>query len=365
MALATGPGASAQTTQPLTQAEVLYNISKGTDTEKIEAIGNIDLLGDPEYAARLLAAAATDDRSIPVRTAALQQLSRFAKYGDAERAALTAAVDSAPEVRGAAIGTLGFIKTDEARGAISSALMDKDESVRLQALRATGRQKDPAAIEKLLFAMHGANFETRRECARALAQIGDPKTTGNFAELARDESPAIGAIAMHALGAIGTEQAQAILRRIIGTETVNFTVRAAAASALGAVNNDDNIDFLIETARSGEPEIAAGAVRGLGKCGKKVLDPLSDILKNGQTAALRRLAGQMLAGMKDPESVPEFARLARDTAAGQELRLDSLDWLYAADTPAALAVLKELSQDKTPAVSAKARELLAKKQEKL
>ncbi len=341
------------------QADIIRNMSKGSTDEKLQAVRYIDRLDSPDYAARLLAMA-SGDKQPTVRAAALLRLSAYTKYPQTESVAIKAAADSDPAVRKAAVYTLGAVGSADAREAVYSAMLDKDKGVRLEAIAALGRMKDISALEKITFAMQGADFETRRAGAMAFEQMQNPKLTDTLTALAVDEQPVIGSIAMRALGKIATPEAQTALKSIAENPASNATVAAAAATALGRIGGDENMEFLTRLSLSKNSAAAAGAVRGLGSFGPKAFKPLADVLENSSDTALRILAGQTLAPIKAPAAAELFSAMARDSRADISIRLASLDWLAVSS---AAGELKKCAGDSDPRIAQKAAGLLVKLQE--
>lgn len=364
LALLCGPCFSAEAAGRPTEAEVLYALGKGSAQQKMDAMRNIDVLEDQGYAPRLLAALVSGDEPVAVRVAAFDALTAFPKSPAAESAALTGAADTSAPVRAAAVKLLGSINTAAARDALRSAVMDSEKEVRLAALRALGQQRDFASTDRVLVALQGADFDTRREGLLALERIGNPKTLTALTAFAQDPSPVIGAIAMRAIGRMGTPEAQSALRGVIDSRA-DMTVRGAALAALGWIKNDANLDLLARAARSSDERLAESALFGLEKFGARALKPLAAVLEDGVVPRLRMQAGHLLYYSAPGPAVPYFTAVARDTGAPLDLRLACVEWLGGIATADAISSLRKIARDKNDQLAEKARGLLAKNQEKL
>lgn len=364
LALLCGPGFGAEAAVRPAEAEVLYALGKGSAQQKMDAMRNIYVLEDQGYAPRLLAALASGDEPVAVRVAAFDALTAFPKAPAAESAALTGAADTVTPVRAAAVKLLGFISTAAALEALRSSVMDSEKEVRLAALRSLGQQRDAASTDRVLVALQGADFDTRREGLLALDRIRDPKTITALTAFAQDPSPVIGAIAMRAIGRMGTPEAQGALRGVIASQA-DVTVRGAALASLGWIKNDDNLDLLADTARSSDARLAESALFGLEKFGARALKQLSAVLEDGADPRLRMQAGRIMYDAAPGQAVPYFSAVARDAAAPLELRLACVEWLGGAATGDAFSALRKIARGQNAQVAEKARGLLVKNQEKL
>lgn len=141
------------------------------------------------------------------------------------------ATDPSPYVRAAAASALGRLN-DDGQGALSVALADKDESVRLAALKAAGRVTsfgDTAAVAKLTGDPSPA---VRQGGVELLGTMHAKDAVGSLINLAQnDPSADVRASACHSLGMLHDIAAQSTLQNLSTNDPDQF-VRDQARIAL-------------------------------------------------------------------------------------------------------------------------------------
>jgi len=190
------------------------------------------------------------DQDAGVRAAAAEALGRFAylaEVGDLPdgraaqiQRALLALVNRPEEpiaVRNNALASAGFFSTPEVTAAIRAAYEDLE--LRQSALRAMGRQCDPAWTETLLDETRRGTAALREEAARAIGEIEDSRGVSRLLELLEDPTVGVRLAAIWALGEIGGEEAQEAL--IFCLEDSRDVVREAAEAALTELAGRDSI----------------------------------------------------------------------------------------------------------------------------
>lgn len=124
----------------------------------------------------------------------------------------------------------------EGEGALARALEDDDGPVRMYAAQGLGRMKSRGAAPKLAMALGDKTLGVRREAARALGAIADPKHGAVLAKATKaEEDPETRAAMLLALGQVGDKKQTAVLESFLGhnSESARFAA-AAGLCVLGA-----------------------------------------------------------------------------------------------------------------------------------
>ena len=128
--------------------------------------------GDARIAAALLAA--LEDRSVPVRNAAIQALPT-GDAGPVVAALLRILAGREVVLRRSAAQTLGWRHAPQAVTPLRQALGDRDGQVRAAAAEALGRLGDPAAVPDLITALRRRDRPLQIAAAEALGVLGDAR----------------------------------------------------------------------------------------------------------------------------------------------------------------------------------------------
>jgi hypothetical protein len=142
----------------------------------------------------------------------------------------------------------------------------------------------PVLLEKLQASPHA---EIRRAAAAALGAFGSSRAVATLLRAARgDRSPVVQLAAVRALGRIGDASALPGL-----TELCRGKYRWAeqAAEMIGRLDSPEAEDVLLGALGSPDPDIRAGAVRGLGHCGTA---RARDVLRRLRDTAARSPEGR-------------------------------------------------------------------------
>jgi HEAT repeat protein len=140
---------------------------------RLEAVGVAGWLKD-ERALAQLAEVAAGDADPDVRRAAVGSLGLGSEPAEAIVDALLSALrDDAWQVREEAAATLGKLRAGQARDALIASLDDPYWQVRLKSARALGRLRDPAAGAALGRLLSHSISNLRKEAALALGELGD------------------------------------------------------------------------------------------------------------------------------------------------------------------------------------------------
>jgi len=147
------------------------------------------------------------------------------------------------KLRAAVAGALGGIGDERADDALVALLRDDNEIVRKSAAVALAQveSKSPepslgrGALDALVAALDDPFFCVRYAAARALAAAGEP-AADDLAGIAASGPDRRALLAIRAMGDAGSRRALGALRALL--DSPNWTVRAEAAQAIGAIGAD-------------------------------------------------------------------------------------------------------------------------------
>jgi HEAT repeat protein len=134
----------------------------------------------------------------------------------------------------------------------------------------------PLTIKEQIIAL--GDYKSREAATRALIQIGQPAVEPLIATLGESYWSVRGAAA-EALGAIGDARAVKPLIAALGDS--DPFVRRAAAEALGAIGDARAVEPLIAALKDREEGVERMAIRALGWIGDtRAIKPLIDVIRN-------------------------------------------------------------------------------------
>jgi len=191
-----------------------YNNRDSGDDNRREIITSVGATGSLNGVSFLAGIASDTDERIPLRTAALDALSKIGDEGGLEAILLCVSTND-PNVRSAAVAALGPFSGDDVDKAILEAFRDSYYRTRIAAAHASRSRKLEAAVPYLKF---------RAE---------------------RDDTPAVKDDAIRALGAIGNEEAVAALEGMFAEKKNSDRVRLLAAEMAMKNAPDKNLTQLI------------------------------------------------------------------------------------------------------------------------
>ena len=197
-----------------------------------------------------------------------------------------------PELRMAAANALG--RLDDASGlqALVKALEDDDPRVRLRAAQACGTFADPRAIPGLRDRLDD-DPRVRRAAANALGTIGTDEALAPLLDLLDDGDESIRRIAAGALGKASNPEPVEPLARALGDESA--VVRNAAVYSV--------IELLSNVPTQQSHAVRDQVVSELKAADDAtVVEPLVEILTDGQQSRQRRNAAWILGRVADPDA---------------------------------------------------------------
>jgi HEAT repeat protein len=283
-----------------------------------EFLGEVGEDGDQPTIDALLRAATTDEDP-EVRGAAVDALDELGEAalrqlleeltggGDSEAEWVTARKFARalqadrPELRMAAANALG--RLDDASGLqpLVGALEDEDARVRLRAAQACGTFADARAVPGLRERLDDEDPRVRRAAANALGTIGTDEALSPLLDLLDDGDESIRRIAAGALGKASTPEPVEPLARALGDESP--VVRNAAVYS---------VIELLSNVPTGQSHAVRDQVVSELKAADDatVVEPLVEILTDGQQSRQRRNAAWILGRVADPDAALAVEALA-------------------------------------------------------
>lgn len=291
-------------------ARLIGELGTEQDGRQRKAVEALKMVGEPAVVPLI---DALQDRDWHTRLGAARAL---VGIGDAAVEHLIQALrNGPPTVRMGAAATLGKIGSPAAIAPLIDTLLQDDQRVGRVAVRALGMMGE-AAVNPLLRALREGSDEARRGVVAALVLIGEP--------------------------------AAALLPGALADE--DFRVRAGAADALDRLAwspgpGEETIRYLIAKERWSE----------LARMGAPVVGPLVAVLGD-RDDNIRRRAARVLAGVRDPRTIPPLMTLLHDDY--YSIRREAAMALAAAGVPALEPVISALG-DPDSDVRKRAADILA------
>ncbi|MDD1686309.1 HEAT repeat domain-containing protein [Methanoregula sp.] len=252
----------------------------------------------------------------------------------------------------------------------------------------------PAEIKKRLEQIRellaGADESTKLNAVALLQPLGQP-AVNDLTALVRDENPAVTIAALHALGRINAPEALPVMISLVGDP--NPDIRRAVAESLGCFRDASVIPSLVRCFMDPSASVRSEAIRALSGMGSFAMRPVLEATEDREpqirSAALETLGKfpdpvvlhPLVKSLTDPDEHVRFTSakvlgslVARpdslvidvltkiQTEGDPETRLVSLDVLLFTDDVRALDLLDLLTHDENEQISAKARELVARKE---
>ena len=321
--------------------EQLDAVDPDTQLAAVVALGR---LGD-RRAAPALAAVLTRSRAMAVAASAA-----LARIGDpmAHEALLPLLAHPDAAVRQAAIGALNSLGHPDLGAHVRRLLASDDPTLRESAVRIAGYFGFPDAVDALIARAADPVEGVRRAAVEHLPYLDDPRSIDALIASARDGAPKVRAAAAQALAHAPRASVEAPLLgasadddpwvryyavRALGEHGLGASrlaavadadpamhVRIAAIEALGGARDEISAGILLAHASGAMPDLAAAAVRALGRS----RDPRAP-------AALR-------AALRSDDPAVRLAAVTAFRSAGTSEAVAALQWTAAADGDDAVAL---------------------------
>lgn len=277
-------------------------------------------------------------------------LEALEKYGDKALPALTSALKNRnPSVRLSAVETLARLEANNTARPLAIALKDRDQDVRERAAYALGALGRAAkeTVPTLIIALKDPQATVRAAAADALGSVGkdDAAAVNALTEALDDKDWLVRFQTVRALASIGTAARPAILKlyalwrkEIIANEYIT-QVRMDDIIAVDK-QNPSITAALIKDLFDPEPHLAASAARALGIIGKDNATVVTALIKalNNSDSSVRSSVimslGQLGAGAS--EAIPALASVLEKDEKLSEVTLNALGKMGADALPALL-----------------------------
>lgn len=297
-----------------------------------------------------------------------------------------------PNVRSCAARALGYLKAEQAEGALLTLLDDAVPAVRAEAAGALGRLRAAAAVEPLIAALADGASDLRAAAAEALGRVGETpqaavappasdavRIAGALVRLYDDGEFAVRVAAGLALVRIDDERGALILARALADDDKQNRERAATAistvflssprlvpvlvnalddpevrvrlyvaDALGRIGGDAAVDALL--ARLDDRENLRAIIQALGATKDERALPQLIVHLDDEHPAFRSAAVAQVADSAIPNRAELLAARLGDP--DRQVRLSAIAALVRIKAVAALPALEQLVDDADPQVAA-------------
>jgi HEAT repeat protein len=227
------------------------------------------------------------------------------------------AVDRGVEVRRQAILALGAMGPDVGAEAVTAALSDNSDAVRLAAIRVLYARREATPLAAALTWLPRRRGHARRLAMKALAELGRP-----------DSAPALTAALVHAQGDDPVDQDEALLLTLLleadeGWDAVaevveqlltaladeRDAVAERAEELLVLIAPDSTEDVIAELTAGAAPHRAAAVLARIRDT--RALEPLMEALLH-RDARVRAASAAALGELRDPAAVEALIHATRD-----------------------------------------------------
>ena len=304
----------------------LYQYARDGNAERLR-----DALGSDSAAVRRRAAEFLGEIGDADEQATVDGLLRAATSDD-DAAVRGAAVDALDELGQAALeqllseltGTSGSEAEWVTARKFARALKADRPELRMAAANALGRLDDASGLQHLVEALDDEDSRVRLRACQACGTFADPRSVPALTERLDDDDPRVKRAAANALGTVGTDQALSPLLDLL--DDGDESLRRIAAGALGKANNPEPVEplaralgdesavvrnaavYSVIELLSNVPTQQSHAVRDRVVSELKsaddatVVEPLVEILTDGQQDRQRRNAAWILGRVAEPET---------------------------------------------------------------
>jgi HEAT repeat protein len=183
--------------------------------------------------------------------------------------------------------------TPRSVGAMRRLSRSEDAVERAEAIHAVAEERAEMAGDTILAALHDPQPRVRREAARALARLQDPRAVAALLEGIKASPDLLEEETVDALGALG--DAAAVPALVSALENPRPLLRRAAARALGRIGGDLVIAPLEHAVQHGDTDVRRAALQGLRQSeahgsAEVVAGALSDLHPSVRVAAAEAIA---------------------------------------------------------------------------
>jgi cyclophilin family peptidyl-prolyl cis-trans isomerase/HEAT repeat protein len=275
---------------------------------------------------------------------------------------LAAAGSGDPASRALAARGLGALKDQASVELLARLVLDREEDVTVQALRALGAIGDARGAAAVAGALGSTSLQVRCEALKALALLPpDRSLRARVVPLLGHELPFVRAAAFPALARVDKEDFALVLSGM--DPDPEWSVRAGLAAALGDVGDETSVGLLLAMLKDEDARVLPAVLEALRKArGSDALPTLRQHLSH-RDLAVRAAAADGLRALKAAGSSEALASAYRQSLGDVELeaRLQIVAALAEQKDDVAQRALVEIArQDPVRAVRSRAGEALLK-----
>jgi HEAT repeat protein len=273
--------------------------------------------------------------------------------------------DSDPSVRRAVAIAIRSVNDPDALNALLNQLrVEPDPTVGAEIARALGPIHDLRAVPTLIKLLSDDSLETAEAAAGALEDLAqdklpsDPKLAHDAAEalkntvLSRSNTPGSDDLRAACINALSPLQQTAIVQELLDHKLLDpekedsVEVRAAMLNAVGALNDPNLADLIVNSLQDDQPEIQVQAIKALETNPRAPeFDQNVGALLNSQSQAVRDEAWKFEQGifprLSEPQLEQHWVQQLKDTPGRQLIALEDLaDKQQAANEQDGLAITR-------------------------
>jgi len=255
-------------------------------------------------------------------------------------------------VRANAITSLAKIADSSASTAILGALKSDNETIRQNAVIATGDLPIMGAVDELLSIVRDLNelVALRASAAEALGKLNDRRAIPVLVDRIGDpgETDTLWIQAAASAGKLKAQTIPALVEQKAKDVLEPVVVRNAALMAMSGTGNNQDFAVILEMLDNATLEIRYGSALALGNTGRRdAVEPLITKLQNDVEEAVRNHSAKALSQMADPGSEQALIKSFNEDAAS--VKNEAAIGLGNINKQAGISVLISVVQDNTKA----------------
>ena len=245
----------------------------------VDAAYSLAQIADPQAVDGLISLLGNKDASI--RHAAVSAINSLGVASVAQRI-ITLLGDPDPNIRESAVRIAGYFGFPEATHLLIELCDDSDERVRCAAIEHLAYVEDEQATAVLVRTINQGTAKARAAAVRALSNLDAPNVARYLTAGLSDEDMWVRYFSARGLGRRGSQEAIAVLERVIAIEKFHH-VRIAALDSLGQIGGKHASGIVAKLLGDEDTDLALAAVSALGKIeDAAVLAPLRESLRSSR-----------------------------------------------------------------------------------
>ena len=183
--------------------------------------------------------------------------------------------------------------------------------IRSAAVITLGEIGDEAVIDNLIALLSDVNenVEIRKNAAGSLGKIGSSKALTTLTYLLKENNTPILLAIIDALGKIRDKESVPVLIECLQAKNKPDEVQQAIIEVLGDIKDPQSLDVIIEFLKDSRKPFRWSAARSLGKIGdSRAVEPLIKLLDD-EFADIRQITAEMLGQIEDKSAAPALIKM--------------------------------------------------------